>query len=252
MNQNLIEIIREAGKEILKFCGNSKVTYKEDQSPFTLADQASHDFLCAHLVKIRDIPILSEEHDIPYETRREWKEFWLIDPLDGTKEFINGLDDFCINIALIQDNKPVLGIIYAPKLDELYWAEHNKGFKYIGPPHPQTDNANITVGISRFHHSEKTSRFMKINHLHSTYTIGAALKFGRMALGKIDLYPRFEGSKEWDTAAGHIILKESGCKTIDLITGHEPVYNKPTIKNNYFIAFSPKVDFAKLNYGELM
>jgi 3'(2'), 5'-bisphosphate nucleotidase len=252
MDKNLIEIIRGAGKEILKFCGNSKVTYKEDKSPFTLADQASHNFLCTHLVKVRNIPILSEEHDVPYEVRKNWKEFWLIDPLDGTKEFINGLDDFCINIALIQNNKPVLGIIYAPRLDELYCAEHNKGFQYIGPPHLQTNHDNITVGISRFHHSEKTSHFMKINHLYSTYTIAAALKFGRMALGQIDLYPRFEGSKEWDTAAGQIILKESGYKIIDLITGHEPVYNKPTIKNNYFIAFSTKIDVTTLNYGELL
>ncbi len=143
----------------------------------------------------------------------------MIDPLDGTKEFINKNDEFCINIALIEKNEPVLGMIFAPRLNELYYAQKNKGFKYIGPQ--KKKNSKITVAISRFHHSKQTEEFIKLNKWDNFSAVGAAIKFGRIAIGEIGIYPRYEGSKEWDIAAGHVILQEAGGKIIDLSTNNQ-------------------------------
>jgi len=235
MKQYLIELVKESGNEMLKF-SHSDYFLKKDMSPVTHADQISHQYLCKNLLDIKNIPILSEENLVPFFSRKKWSEFWLIDPLDGTKEFMNGFDDFCINIALIEDQKPVLGIIYAPKLNELYWAEEGQGFEYYGRPQRRLNNKDTIVAISRFHNSPLTKEFMSMNQLDCTVTMGSALKFAHMALGKIDLYPRFEGSKEWDIAAGHIILKEAKCIITDLLTSDEPRYNKQKLENNYFIA----------------
>lgn len=248
MKAELNQIIRRAGDIILEFYGDKSYEQKEDTSPFTKADKASHEFLIKALRQIKNIPILSEEDITSYEIRKDWQEFWLIDPLDGTKEFINLHDDFCINIALIRECRPVLGVIYAPAHNELYLAEEGKGFVYQGVSKPQVNNQNLTVATSRFHHSELTNNFMLNNNLEATITIGSALKFGRMALGEIDIYPRFEGSKEWDTAAGQIILKETGCYIMDLNTGFEPSYNKNSIRNNFFISCRSSVDVNKLKF----
>jgi 3'(2'), 5'-bisphosphate nucleotidase len=252
MKQDLIAIIKEAGEKVLEFYGSKDFKTKEDKSPLTLADQASHKYLCQKLLEIKNIPIVSEENEIAFYIRKDWDEFWLIDPLDGTKEFISGFDDFCINIAIIQKHKPILGVIYAPKLNELYWAEQGKGFEYHGIPQKRSSETETIVAVSRFHNSEISKNFITINNLNHIYTVGAALKFGRMALGQIDLYPRFEGSKEWDTAAGQIILKEAKCNMFDLTTKKEPSYNKPDVRNNYFIASSPNININQLQYPEFL
>ncbi|WP_157737711.1 3'(2'),5'-bisphosphate nucleotidase CysQ family protein [Legionella spiritensis] len=224
---------------------------KIDASPLTEADRVSHEHLTSCLPRIKNIPVLSEEHPIDFDMRKDWHEFWLIDPLDGTKEFINELDDFCINIALIQDREPVLGIVYAPVLNELYYAEKNKGFEYFGPVLQRTDRQDIVVATSRFHHSQLTDDFMSLNGLTNTYAIGAAIKFGRMALGLIDIYPRFEGSKEWDTAAGQLIIKEASCRIIDLKTQEEPRYNKCDVRNNFFVAYNSLLDIKQFQFPDM-
>lgn len=251
MKESLINIIKEAGEELLKASGDKSFSSKKDRSPFTNADKVSHNYLKAALVKFYDIPVLSEEESVPFEIRSQWQEFWLIDPLDGTKEFINGYKDYCINVALIQNNQPVIGIIYAPKLNELYYAQKDCGFEYRGSPH-QREERSLIVAISRFHHSNSTKKFMRLNQLVKVNTIGAALKFGRMALGLIDIYPRFGGSKEWDTAAGQIILEQSGGYIVDVKTEQKPIYNKKILKNNYFIAVRNELDHRKFEYGDLL
>lgn len=248
MKQDLLQLIKESGNEVLKYAHSNHFVIKDDASPVTYADKASHNYLCKNLLDIRNIPILSEENIISYSLRSKWDEFWLIDPLDGTKEFMKGLDDFCINIALVQNQAPVLGLIYAPRLNELYWAENGRGFEYYGPSRKRLNNTDTIVAVSRFHCSSLIQEFIAINQFKCVQNVGAALKFGHMALGIIDLYPRFEDSREWDIAAGHIILKESRCSIIDLHTSKEPVYNKQNLKNNYFIANRSNLEINKLKY----
>jgi 3'(2'), 5'-bisphosphate nucleotidase len=252
MNSALKSIAYECGKKIMNCCESISYSLKIDASPLTLADQASHDFLDRSLKDIKNIPVLSEENIIPYTARKNWDEFWLIDPLDGTKEFINGHDEFCINIALIQNKEPVLGLIYAPKLDEFYYAEKGRGFEYKGPDRSFIKAEGPIIAVSRFHHSQKTEHFLKLHDFTKTYSVGAALKFGRMALGEIDVYPRLEGSKEWDIAAGHIILKEAQCFIVDLTTNTEPIYNKQSLENNYFIAYGPTIDLSSLRHKDIL
>lgn len=251
MKSSLIQIIQEAGQKVLSFYGDTSFSHKKDNSPVTHADKASHGFLTEALPQLCDLPVLSEEDVIPYEERKNWGTFWMIDPLDGTKEFINGYDDFCINVALIQNQKPVLGVIYGPKLQELYYADLSSGFEYRGSLHESPQNSPV-VAISRFHHSDATKKFMELNNLSYSNTIGAGLKFGRMALGLIDIYPRFEGSKEWDTAAGQMILETSGGTMMDLITQTHLIYNKKSIQNNYFIALRSGISYSDFNYRGLM
>lgn len=249
MIEEIKNIIKEAGQIVLSYYGKScSINAKEDKSPLTQADMASHNFLCAALKQIKNIPILSEENIIPYNLRKNWTEFWLIDPLDGTKEFINNYSEFCVLITLIQNGSPALGVIYAPALDELYSAEKGSSFTYSGPKRNHQVNNKLITAVSRFHNSDKTLEFIKMNKLVETIKIGSALKFGRMALGEIDLYPRFEGSKEWDIAAGQIILQEANCDIIDLTSNKAPKYNKINLQNNSFIAYGPKINFCTLQF----
>ena len=238
MRENLQDILRQSGSAIMNYFGSAEFTLKDDASPVTKADRASHALLTSSLKRLKNIPVLSEENILEYGVRKNWYEFWLIDPLDGTKEFINGDKDFCISVALINQNSPIVGAIYAPALDEFFYAERAKIFSYEGPRRNvfHQNSYNTKVAVSRFHHSEKTKKFLSDHKLNSLESIGSALKFCRLAMGEIDLYPRFEGSKEWDIAAGHLILKESGGSIIDLKTKTEPVYNKPLLENNFFIS----------------
>jgi 3'(2'), 5'-bisphosphate nucleotidase len=134
-------------------------------------------------------------------------------------------------------------------LREFYFAAVDESFQYRGPERALSAQDSLRAAISRFHNSEKTKEFLELNNIKELETIGAAIKFGRMALGEVDIYPRFEGSKEWDTSAGQIILQKSGSFMIDLITGISPSYNKPSTKNNYFIAGGPRVDFSVLQFS---
>jgi 3'(2'), 5'-bisphosphate nucleotidase len=247
--EQIKDCIQNAGALTLKYHNNLNThETKQDLSPVTEADLESHHYLVKNLKKIINVPVLSEEHYIDYHIRKTWNEFWLIDPLDGTKEFINGYDDYCINIAFIKNNSPIFGMIFAPKLNELYFASEEIGFNYEGKSLKQISSDGIQMAVSRFHHSEKTQAFIENNHIRYTYPIGAAIKFGRMALGQIQIYPRFEGSKEWDTAAGQIIIATAGCNLIDLATKKNMLYNKPDIKNNFFFAYNTSTDIYQFKF----
>lgn len=217
----------EAGKEILNFYHNDiEVTHKEDLSPLTKADLASNKIILESLTKLNsNIPILSEESLVDWSIRKNWKKYWLVDPLDGTKEFIKKNGEFTVNIALIEDNNPILGVIYVPAKSLLYLAEKNKGsFKTN-----TKDKLENLKGIQKILVSSQTNRARVIgsrSHSNATFDnwvkqkfpnadivqAGSSLKFCLIAEGEADIYPRFGPTSEWDIAAGHMIVNEAGGK----------------------------------------
>ena len=241
----------EAGKEILNFYNNDiEVTHKEDLSPLTKADLASNKIILESLTKLKsNIPILSEESLVDWSIRKNWKKYWLVDPLDGTKEFIKKNGEFTVNIALIEDNNPILGVIYVPAKSLLYFAEKNKGsFKTN-----TKDKLENLKGIQKILVSSQTNRARVIgsrSHSNATFDnwvkqkfpnadivqAGSSLKFCLIAEGEADIYPRFGPTSEWDIAAGHIIVDEAGGK-IRTFQNNSIKYNtKENIINPEFYA----------------
>lgn len=253
----------DAGKSILNIYGRPvKVQYKDDQSPLTEADKAAHAIITNKLRKeTPDIPILSEEgRAIPYEERSQWKRFWLVDPLDGTKEFIKQNGEFTVNIALIEDGKPVLGIIFVPCRDKLYFGCRGMGsFKIencksldidysfetlLNNGHklplnePSSPNTIRVVG-SRSHGSKEFQQY--VESLKSEYEsvkitpAGSSLKFCLVAEGQADIYPRLGPTMEWDTGAGQAICEQAGYWVTNWDTGVALQYNKKDLKNPIFL-----------------
>lgn len=252
----------KASEVIIDIYDNHKINieYKADKSPVTQADFASNKILIEYLSKT-NLPILSEEgKSIPYEERNKWEYFWLIDPLDGTKEFINKNGDFTINIALIYKGKPILGIVYTPVHKELYFGDIEKGAFYIKNTDDNIDtlitkatklnpentslNKEIRVVASRSHLSEETQsaiEFAKKNFDVSFKSRGSSLKLCLLASGLAEYYPRFSPTMEWDTAAGQAILIASGGEIIETETLQEVHYNKENLLNPFFYAFSANI-----------
>ena len=241
-----LDIAKEAGKVILEvYNTNFKVSYKQDQSPLTIADKRSHKIIVTKLKELTpQFPILSEEgKDIPYEVRRQWEYFWLVDPIDGTKEFINRNGEFTVNIALIEKNRPVLGIIYVPVKNILYYAQRGKGaFKLEGEKLIRLRvNKNISkngyrVIISRSHATREVDDFLKDISIKEKISAGSSLKFCLVAEGRADIYPRFSPTMEWDTAAGQAIVEQTRGKVISFETSTPLKYNKVNLLNPWFIA----------------
>jgi len=242
-----------AGLLINKFYLSSlKISLKDDKSPLTEADLSSNKFIINSLLKLNsNIPILSEESLVPWNIRKNWVKYWLVDPLDGTKEFINQNDEFTVNIALIENNEPILGVIYAPALSILYYAIKNNGsyklttFQKNSSLFESTKiqttkkkiSDNLSVVCSRSNTNENFVNSLNINiENYNIIKKGSSLKFCDIAEGKADYYPRFSPSCEWDIAAGHIILIEAGgdLKTLDK---KNILYNtKDSVINPHFIA----------------
>ena len=261
INEELLKISNisvEAGRIILDFYNkNLNITFKADESPLTQADLASHKLITDSIKKITpNIPILSEEEFIEWDLRKKWKKYWLIDPLDGTKEFIKKNGEFTVNIALIENNRPILGVIYAPASNELYFAKKNFGsYKILTSKQLNTlDNAKkISIKInktnkvkiigSRSHSNPILQKWVSKNF--NDFQIlqkGSSLKFCLIAEGFADIYPRFGPTSEWDIAAGHIILEEAGGK-LKSIYNKEILYNeKEDILNPNFFAYN-NIDF---------
>ena len=260
--ENLLEILNisvDAGEVILNYYNeNVDVIYKDDESPLTKADLASHKIITDSIKKITpDIPILSEEEFIDWKIRKKWKKYWLIDPLDGTKEFIKKNDEFTVNIALIENNRPILGVIYTPALNELFFSIKNFGsYKIL-----TKKKLNTLKEAKRISINKKKSNKVKIvgSRSHSNPILdkwvnknfnefdilqkGSSLKFCLIAEGSADIYPRFGPTSEWDIAAGHIILEEAGGK-LKSIDNKEILYNeKENILNPEFFAYS-NIDFV--------
>lgn len=259
MRDNLLDFsvdtARKAGGIILGYYdgGSYQVSVKDDSSPVTAADLASDSYITTELKKT-GLPIVSEECACDDRTRRKWDRFWLVDPLDGTKDFISHNGEFTVNIALIEHCSPILGVIYAPAIDTLYFARKGAGSFLLrnGRPVrlPTIHTEGNVVTISRQHLGETGKKFLALNGIKDFRQRGSSLKFGILAEGTATLYPRFEGSMEWDIAAGHIVATEAGCRIVDLKTGNEPVYNKESLYNNPFIAYAPHVNYSELIFPE--
>ena len=253
--EQLIDISKEAGEAILEiYSTNFDYKVKDDSSPLTKADIVSNNIICERLESLNpNIPILSEENsEIPFKIRSSWKQYWLIDPLDGTKEFIKRNGEFTVNIALIDNMKPVIGVIHAPVLNETYWGSISEGSFYLKENNQEEklciekDISNIvTVAVSRSHPSEKLNAFLKKIEGCNIITVGSSLKFCLIARGLADIYPRFGPTSEWDTAAGEAILKYSGG---EIVTSHAKNIQYNT-KNDHinpnFIAHNNQLDLVK-------
>jgi 3'(2'), 5'-bisphosphate nucleotidase len=225
-----------AGAAILEVyrSGDFATREKSDRSPVTRADETA-DRLILEALAASGIPCVTEESCPPYETRKSWRRLWLIDPLDGTKDFLAKNDEFTVNIALVEEGRPVLGVVYAPALNLLYDAAQGKGARKNGRPiQNHRQGPGIIAAMSRFHETPESVKWCRENGVTERRKYGSALKFGKLAEGEVDVYPRFAGSKEWDTAAGHCLLLEAGCRIAPGLA-----YNKPDIHNPHFIAAGP-------------
>lgn len=243
----IMEVSRRAGKAILEVYASSfTVERKEDSSPLTEADRRSHDILCDYFLDKFAYPVLSEEgRDIPYGERKVWDRFWLLDPLDGTKEFVKRNGEFTVNVALIHQGRPVLGFIYIPVQDVLYYAASGIGaYRIIGAQEERLAvrsqrKVPVVVG-SRSHASPQLEEFVSgLRERHGNIdfiSAGSSLKFCLIAEGRADVYPRLAPTMEWDTAAGQIIVEEAGGQVLDFSTKKRLAYNKENLLNPFFIA----------------
>lgn len=245
MIDKVVSIARDASLAILEvYKTDFAVDIKSDASPVTKADLMANEIIINGLAKISDDPILTEESPVDYEIRKKWSRFWLVDPLDGTKDFIAKNGEFTVNIALIEDHKPILGVVYIPVTDDVYFAQKGRGAYKNGIKIFNNSTRDALIGTdSNFHSTKQTKEFFEKHNIKNIKRFGSSIKICKLAEGEIDIYPRFNGTKEWDTAATHIIANEAGCKLIDLETKKELVYNKKSIKNNFFIA--SRNDLAK-------
>ncbi|MCK0204525.1 3'(2'),5'-bisphosphate nucleotidase CysQ [Ornithobacterium rhinotracheale] len=251
--QKAIQAALQAGQEILKIYEQDfAVEHKADESPLTQADLASNRVIVDFLKNIQ-IPIISEEmQQEKYALRKDWARFWLVDPLDGTKEFVNRNGEFTVNIALIENGTPVLGVIYAPCLKWLYFADETGSFKQENITqysefskdlarklYYQKPQENVVVVASRSHLNEPTEKFIqKLNLKYQSVeriSMGSSLKLCLVAESKAHVYPRFAPTMEWDIAAGHAICRFAGVPVVQAETGEPIAYNKENLLNPYFL-----------------
>jgi 3'(2'), 5'-bisphosphate nucleotidase len=248
--EEILNMLRKAGEVILHYYKNDEESLdtqlKTDNTPVTIADTASNDIIYNFLkTSYPYIPIISEETEIDsYEIRSQWDYVWLIDPLDGTKEFLDKTDEFAINLALVGYGKSILGFIYLPVFKEMYYAVKDQGAFEI------KNGVKSQISVSRFNLQQKgikvvssrsymdinTSSYIDVLDAPEMIKLGSSLKFVSIAKGESDYYPRMIHIMEWDTAAGQIIIEEAGGSLVDSQTGLPLAYNKSTMVNPTFIA----------------
>jgi len=240
------EVSIRAGEKILEVYGSSSFgeEIKKDRSPLTRADRLSHEEIMAVLER-SGLPVLSEEgRDISYDERKGWEYFWMVDPLDGTKEFIKKNGEFTVNISLIHKDRSVLGVVYVPVSGDMFWARKGNGAYHSknGSPPVQLSCASFTkddeglkiVG-SRSHMNSETEVFIAEYSNPEIVSMGSSLKFMLIAEGKAHIYPRIAPTMEWDTAAAQIIVEEAGGTVKQYENGRPVVYNKADLLNPFFI-----------------
>lgn len=237
------DIARQAGAAILThYGGEVEATLKADRSPITEADRAAHRVIVEALgAWDATVPVVSEEGDVPpFEERRGWARFWLVDPLDGTKEFLKRNGEFTVNIALVEDDEPVLGAVYAPAVDLLYLAGRGLGAWKHEPGHPPRRLSSsprpagepLVVVESRSHPSAELEEYLKTVPVARRVQVGSSLKFCLIAEGAADLYPRLGPTMEWDTAAGDCVYRASGGAQ----ERPSPLrYNTPSLRHGPFV-----------------
>jgi 3'(2'), 5'-bisphosphate nucleotidase len=245
LRSDVVDLVREAGRATMTYYDapdSAGIREKEDRSPVTLADEVAHGVLVEGLRRLDpSIPVVSEEAAADdFETRRSWRRFWLVDPLDGTKEFIKRRAEFTVNVALIEDGEPVLGVVEAPALGLVYWAVKGRGAWreekgapaeriYSTVPQPGTP---LTVVESLSHPSQELEDYLKTIPVGRRVKAGSSLKFCWVAEGRADVYPRLGPTMEWDVAAGDCVYRQSGRD------GERPsplTYNKPDLRNPSFV-----------------
>lgn len=248
----LLNVARDAGAAILEiYKQDFEVIEKADNSPLTLADQRSNEVIMKGLSELYpEIPVISEENKLlPYADRKAWGMFWLVDPLDGTKEFIKKNDEFTVNIALIENGRPVFGIVYVPVTDVMYYGLDGDGSykqsgsdakeKLTSTPTHYTDKDSIVVVASRSHLTQEVQDF--VDELREKgkevefLSAGSSLKFCLVAEGKADVYPRFGPTMEWDTGAAHAVALGAGRDVLRADTKQPLSYNKEDLLNPWFI-----------------
>ena len=232
---SLVEVARQAGDRIMAhYATGTEVRYKADESPVTAADLAAHGVIASALgERTPSIPLLSEEGEPwSWAQRRQWTRYWLVDPLDGTREFIAGNGEFTVNIALIQHGEPVMGVVHAPALSETYAAARGEGawrFEAGEPPTRLAVTAVLPrrprVLVTRSHAKPALATLLNRLPPHESIGVGSALKFGRLAAGAGEFYPRIGPTCEWDTAAGHCVVEAAGA-TLQVAGGGALRYNQ--------------------------
>ncbi|HEY5264601.1 MAG TPA: 3'(2'),5'-bisphosphate nucleotidase CysQ [Steroidobacteraceae bacterium] len=246
--QALMPITARAGAAIMQiYDAGFTVQRKADDSPLTQADLESQRHIIEGLTRLTpDIPILSEESaQAPWSERQSWRELWVVDPLDGTREFVKRNGEFTVNIALVVEHEPVLGVVSAPAQGLLYWGatgvgafSHHQGAAAASPIHVTQPQRPLRVVGSRSHTSPATAAYLATLGPHQMTGIGSSLKFCLVAEGRADLYPRFGPTSEWDTAAGQALLEAAGGQ-VTRLDGHRLRYNcRDSLLNGDFLAFS--------------
>jgi 3'(2'), 5'-bisphosphate nucleotidase len=257
-------IARTAGAAIMQiYAGDFSVEKKDDQSPLTAADLAAHHAILAGLRALTpDLPVLSEEsaEQVAWSERGKWNRYWLVDPLDGTREFVKRNGEFTVNIALIENGEPTMGVVFAPALDEMYFAWQGGGTWMETPQSDEfRDGARpvqistrrratpLVVAGSRSHGDPRMQTALETVGAHELIALGSSLKFCRTAQGRADLYVRYGPTSEWDTAAGQCVLEQAGGR-VTRLDGSRLAYNtKDSLLNPDFLAFGDaSVDWAKL------
>ena len=246
--EGLIPVSKKAGEAILGYYMSEDrgIQQKEDDSPITKADLASNTIICDALHSMSpEIPIVSEENEnIPYEIRSKWEYCWVVDPLDGTKEFINRNGEFTTNIGLVHNQRVIAGIVYAPVLDELFYAVKGLGaFKVVNGRHKKIHAApysakdkRLKLVCSRSHLNDATKQYVEQFDQPELVTKGSSLKFLIIAEGNAHAYPRLAPTMEWDTCAAQIILEEAGGQVVKHTDNQPLMYNKENLLNPFFIA----------------
>jgi len=250
--EGIVAIAKEAGNAIMEIYDKDfTIDYKDDKSPLTEADTKSNKIICEALEKAYpEIPMLSEENkEVPYADRKDWEYYWCIDPIDGTKEFIKKNGEFTVNIALIHGDTPILGVVYAPALKDMYKAKKGEGAFKNNQKLPlkinETPKETITIVASKSHLTDETKSFidnLTSNIQNPTFiSKGSSLKLVMVAEGSADIYPRLAPTMEWDTAAADAIVRESGKMTYQYdsttctISLKPVIYNKRNLLNPWFI-----------------
>jgi 3'(2'), 5'-bisphosphate nucleotidase len=246
----VVKLAQQAGDAILSvYSEQFEVTHKTDQSPLTVADLRSHEILSKGLRALTpQVPVLSEEaSDIPFEQRREWSRYWLVDPLDGTKEFVSRNGEFTVNIALIENHVPVLGIVHVPVTSTTYTGAAGVGaFKQVDgqPPEPlqvrSPAASPLRIVGSRSHRGDSLDQYLPKLAPYELIAVGSSLKFCLVAEGSADFYPRFGPTSEWDTAAAQAVVEAAGGQVVKT-NGERLSYNtKADLLNPHFLVYGDR------------
>ena len=260
-SQKISQLITEVNKiaiaaghkimEVYQDVDNFNVEIKGDDSPLTRADKEANKIICDGLEKLSiKYPIISEENkEIPYSERKDFEYVWMVDPLDGTKEFIKRNGEFTVNIALIHQNKSVAGVVYAPVTEALYyavkgegaWVKQNGQKKGLAATYYRADEKALSIVCSRSHLNDATQQFIDAYDEPLKVAKGSSLKFLILASGDAQVYPRLAPTMEWDTAAAHIILEEAGGEILRAEDGKPMVYNKEDLLNPHFVGYGHRI-----------